>query len=72
MACVGDFRNAGGAGRKPCEEAADRHVAVNQVRALAAKQPDEGAECPVLCKWRDPTDEGRWLYAKAFGADICE
>ena len=70
MARVGDARNARHARRQPGEEAADRHVAVHQVRPLAPQQGDEGAEGPPLCNRRHPSDERRWLDAEAFRADV--
>ena len=44
VAGIGDLRHAGDAGGQAREEAADRHVGVDEVRFLGAQDGDQGPE----------------------------
>ena len=70
VAGIGDPRHAGGIGGPAGEEAADRHVAVHDVRALAAQQADEGYKGAELGERRDPAHEGGGFDAEPLGADV--
>ncbi len=58
MTGIGDPRHARDTGGQAAEEAADRHMGMHQIRALAPQQGDQRAEGPPLRQRGQAADEG--------------
>jgi hypothetical protein len=70
VAGIGDMRHAGGLRGHAGEEAADRHVGVDEVRFFGAEQGEKGAVGADLGSGREAAREGRGFDAEALAADI--
>jgi hypothetical protein len=72
VAGVGDARHPGEARGQPAQEAADRHMRMDQVRLLGAQQAHQGGERARVAGGGDAAPERHRLDPEAVGAHLVQ